>query len=694
MRHSIQEKNFTEKPNKADSEIINILMVDDLKENLVALEAVLSSPSYRLVTARSGEEALKCILKQDFAVILLDVQMPGLNGFETAKLIKARKKSKNIPIIFITAISQDMEHVLHGYSVGAIDYIFKPFNPETLKRKVEQFVKIYQNHTVSLKQFEWKKAIELEEMNIKLNRTTVDLYKTETLSKVIGETLLDTIVTFNESGVILSVNPIVQKMFGYYDGELIGKHLSTILPVVKQDGERMGLLSIHSIAKTSIGKILEGVALRKDKNRFPADIQIGEARIDNSPLFVCTIRDVTERKEIEKIKNQQFNLLKKVVEERTLDLLSTNEKLREEIQERKKIADDLFVSHERFKRIFEASPCLMAIRSISDGIFIDVNKVWLKFTGYEYEKVKNQVFDWPLFKCIDGNKVDLTDVLLKETVNNLKVTFQSKNGERCCGLLSTEIIEVQNKPCVLIVVNDITETERLEKEVLRLDRLNLIGEMAAGIAHEIRNPMTTVHGFLQLGKTDNSHLTPEYIDIMLDELNRANSIIKEFLTLAKNKASDKTCQSLNRIIEPILPLINAEANLAGKSVQHQLEQCPELPLDEKEIRQLFLNLALNGLEAMENGGALTVRTYCEEETVVLEVKDSGEGIKPDILDKIGTPFFTTKEHGTGLGLAVCYSIADRHHAKIKVQTGNEGTCFSICFNRYADKKQCLNGEKP
>src|SRR3954470_24516589 len=156
MKYSIQQTNFTEKSNKPDTEMINILMVDDLKENLIALEAVLSSPRYRLVTARSGEEALKCILKQDFAVILLDVQMPGLNGFETAKLIKARKKSKNIPIIFITAISQDMEHVLHGYSVGAIDYIFKPFNPETLKKKVEQFVNIHQSHSEMLKQTEWK----------------------------------------------------------------------------------------------------------------------------------------------------------------------------------------------------------------------------------------------------------------------------------------------------------------------------------------------------------------------------------------------------------------------------------------------------------------------------------------------------------------------------------------------------------
>ena len=95
---------------------VNILMVDDHPENLLALEAVLTSPNYNLISAYSGKEALKCMLQHDFAVILLDVQMPGLNGFDTAKLIKAREKTKNIPIIFITAISQDMEHVHQGYS--------------------------------------------------------------------------------------------------------------------------------------------------------------------------------------------------------------------------------------------------------------------------------------------------------------------------------------------------------------------------------------------------------------------------------------------------------------------------------------------------------------------------------------------------------------------------------------------------
>ncbi len=203
--------------------------------------------------------------------------------------------------------------------------------------------------------------------------------------------------------------------------------------------------------------------------------------------------------------------------------------------------------------------------------------------------------------------------------------------------------------------------------------------MAAGIAHEVRNPMTTVSGFLQLAKSKKDmHL--EYIDLMLTELNRANDIIKEFLTLAKNKTSDRKPQNLNDIIEALYPLIQAEAVLSNKSVHLELSECVPLYLDEKEIRQLILNIALNGLEAMSLGGELTIKTYSAENIVILEIQDEGCGIDREVLEKIGTPFFTTKDTGTGLGLAVCYSVASRHNADICIQTSDKGTTFSIQFN--------------
>lgn len=122
---------------------IHILLVDDRPENLLALEAVLDSEQYTLVKATSGEEALRCLLKYDFAVIVLDVQMPGMDGIETARLIKARDKTKDIPIIFISANSREAEHLFAGYSAGAIDYMVKPFIPQILKSKIEGFVDMY-----------------------------------------------------------------------------------------------------------------------------------------------------------------------------------------------------------------------------------------------------------------------------------------------------------------------------------------------------------------------------------------------------------------------------------------------------------------------------------------------------------------------------------------------------------------------
>ena len=125
------------------NEPIHILLVDDRPENLLALEAVLESEQYKLVKATSGEEALRCLLKDEFAVIVLDVQMPGMDGIETAKLIKARDKSKDVPIIFISANSREAEHLFAGYSAGAIDYMVKPFIPQILKSKIEGFVEMF-----------------------------------------------------------------------------------------------------------------------------------------------------------------------------------------------------------------------------------------------------------------------------------------------------------------------------------------------------------------------------------------------------------------------------------------------------------------------------------------------------------------------------------------------------------------------
>jgi CheY-like chemotaxis protein len=133
----------------ASTEPISLLLVDDRPENLLALSAVLDSLNQNLVQANSGSEALKHLLNQDFAVILLDVQMPGMDGFETATLIRSRERSQHTPIIFITGLNQNDTHVFKGYSLGAVDYLLKPFDPEILKSKVAVFISLFKKNARS-----------------------------------------------------------------------------------------------------------------------------------------------------------------------------------------------------------------------------------------------------------------------------------------------------------------------------------------------------------------------------------------------------------------------------------------------------------------------------------------------------------------------------------------------------------------
>jgi signal transduction histidine kinase len=232
----------------------------------------------------------------------------------------------------------------------------------------------------------------------------------------------------------------------------------------------------------------------------------------------------------------------------------------------------------------------------------------------------------------------------------------------------------------LVMISDVTERKNLELQMARLDRLNVVGQIAACIGHEIRNPMTSVRGFLQiLAQNDLYQQDIEHFELMIEELDRANCIITEFLSLARNKTLELKNHDLNNIVQSILPLINAEALVQDKVVQVYLQEIPSLLLDEGEIRQLLLNLARNALDAMPPNKRLTIQTYREGEEVVLAVRDQGQGIHPDILREIGKPFVTTKKDGTGLGLAVCFSIADRHNAVIEVESSQSGSTFYVRF---------------
>ncbi len=337
-------------------------------------------------------------------------------------------------------------------------------------------------------------------------------------------------------------------------------------------------------------------------------------------------------------------------------------------------------AEERFFKAFNSHPAFMNIRTL-DGKCIDINNTFLANTGYSKEEIIGTTYEAHHIYGSSGPPPELIrSIHENKPVNNLEIKFYTKQCKQHTGLLSTEFIELNGETCVLIIMNDITELKHFEKEMSRLDRLNLVGQMAGGIAHEIRNPMTTVRGYLQfLGEKKELRKYADRFQIMISELDRANSIITEYLTLARSRISDAKTKNLNSIVKDLIYLIETYAIKDDKYVNIELEDVPNLLLEENDIRQLILNMIRNGLEAMDPGGYLTIKTFADGEEVVLAISDQGRGIPLEHMDKMGIPFFTTKAYGTGLGLAVCYKIAARHFAAIDIETSQAGTTFYIRF---------------
>jgi two-component system, sporulation sensor kinase E len=347
------------------------------------------------------------------------------------------------------------------------------------------------------------------------------------------------------------------------------------------------------------------------------------------------------------------------------------------IGELKKIELDLRTSEERNHKFLSSLPDFLFYLT-NEGVYLDYHAT----NPHLLYKPHSNRIGKHVSEVLPASQAQQVMAKIKQTIQSGKmqiIEYQLSINDAIC-FLEGRII-TYNNDSVLFIVRDITELKHLKQELTRLDQLNLVGKMAATIGHEVRNPMTTVRGFLQfLAGKEACTTFKEYFDLMIEELDRANSIINDFLSLAKNKEVKLETQNLNTIIKTIAPLLQSNAIIANKALHLDLNTIPNLSLDSQEIRQLILNLVHNSLEAMPPHTHITIKSFIENNQVVLAIQDEGTGIPPECIEKLGTPFFTTKEKGTGLGLAVCYSIAARHKATIEFDTSSHGTTFFIKFN--------------
>jgi PAS domain S-box-containing protein len=291
-----------------DPDLARILIVDDHPENLVALEAILQPLGYPLIRAGSGQEALREVLRHEFAVILLDVQMPGLNGFETANLIKARERSSHTPIIFLTAISKEEEYVFEGYSAGAVDYMFKPFNPSILRSKVAVFVDLYLKNLQLRQQAELLKESELREMELQHRARLVE---SEARYADVVNAALEGILTFGEDRRIALFNSAAEHIFGIPEEAAAGTDVGRFFPelgpteelVAEDDGTPEG-----STAR-------EGVGRREDGTEFPVEYSLSRLVQQGGAVYTMIVRDISERRQAEEAQRAQAASLANTTEE-------------------------------------------------------------------------------------------------------------------------------------------------------------------------------------------------------------------------------------------------------------------------------------------------------------------------------------------------------------------------------------------
>jgi signal transduction histidine kinase len=435
--------------------------------------------------------------------------------------------------------------------------------------------------------------------------------------------------------------------------------LAASLEVLRPDGTQ------RPIEEAPPLRSLQGEVVRNQLEivRSPTNGEWRYREINSNPVTndsgniigaVSIVRDITERKNMEnELKNHRDNL-QKLVEEQVRKISEINTEMTAIFES---ISEPFFVLDREWQLAYINKEAAQADDRLS-AMHIGQN-IWEVFHGL----VGGELYQKSHEACATNTSIH---TLVKSTID--EKWFDVNLYPYANGLI--------------VYCRDVTEQKKYEEDLLRLDRLNLIGEMAASIGHEVRNPMTTVRGYLQRFSLKASFAEyREQFALMIEELDRANAIITEFLSLAKNKKVNLTLINLNIVIKSIFPLLQSDALRRGNNIELMLGAIPEVFADEKEIRQCILNLVGNGLDAMPEGGNVTIATTQVGNQVVMTVRDSGQGIPPEVKAKLGTPFMTTKEHGTGLGLPVCYRIAQRHQAAIEVETGPEGTAFHIIFNK-------------
>jgi len=228
----------------------------------------------------------------------------------------------------------------------------------------------------------------------------------------------------------------------------------------------------------------------------------------------------------------------------------------------------------------------------------------------------------------------------------------------------------------VIVLRDLREIKKLEEKVRRAEKMAAIGKLAAGVAHEIRNPLSSIRGFAQFlsrGLKD-SPREQEYAQTMVAEVDRINRVVTDLLTFAGPSKAETVPTDITALVEHCLRLVQADSESRNIALRQNIFDLSKVPLDTNQITQALLNLLLNAMQSVESGGTIEIGAALKPSDARLEIwiEDNGAGIEPDKFDKIFDPFYTTRAKGTGLGLAIVHKIVENHRGELRIESPPAG----------------------
>lgn len=531
---------------------------------------------------------------------------------------------------------------------------------------------------------------QLEELKSKTDQ------RTQSEAKFLGllESAPDAIIIVNVVGKIVIINSQAEKVFGYTRNELLGKPLETLIPTKylnKHGHHRDRYFADPHTRPMGVG--LDLYALHKDGHEFPVEISLSPLKTEEGVLVTSIIRDITERKRSQEALRRAHDELEKRVEERTAELSQTNKILQEQFEELKRAEQQI----REQAALLDKTQDAIIVQDMKDNI-VFWNKSAERLYGWTAQEAIGQTAEKLLFEKYDRQAQDaINTVLEKEEWRGELQNITKYDKEITVESRWTLVRDKDGHPKEKLVVNtDITEKKKLAAQFLRAQRMESIGTLASGIAHDLNNALTPVLMAVQILR---ERFTDEESQFLLNILTagaeRGADMVKQVLSFARGVEGNKVVLNPKHFINEIKKII---AQTLPKSIQIETMVTKELwPVvgDATQLYQVLLNLCVNARDAMPKGGKLSIvaentsldenytRVHLEAKPgkyVLITVSDTGVGIAPDLVDKIFEPFFTTKEvgKGTGLGLSTVAAIVKSHAGFVEVYSEvGRGTKFKI-----------------